>query len=268
MRRIVAAVAASLVLLAIPLHATGKPADFCIRKATHPQCQPQPTASPTGHWVLAFEDTFDQAIAEGDFPATNTLTGPWGSYPGWHDTFGYSVWDSSQTVSAANGTLRIRLHDGYGAAIIPNTPDIGYGVRNQLYGRYEIRLRATGTSDYGLAYLLWPKSEVWPRDGEIDFPEGRLGGTIHGFVHHQGATSGGDQDAYDTGAPFTDWHTTVIEWTPGAVALYLDGTLIGRTTERVPNTPMRLTLQSESFAPPTTEALIELDSVRVWSYAP
>lgn len=263
MRRLLAVALAAIVLLATPASAA-PPTCHKWQVCTSPT--PSPTATPTGQWTLRFTDEFTTPIAEGSFPATNTLSGPWGSYPGWRDTFGYSVWDSSKTVSVANGVLRKRLHDGYGAAILPNTPDIGHGVRYQLYGRYEIRLRATAVANYGVAYLLWPKSEVWPRDGEIDFPEGRLNGTIHGFVHHQGATSGSDQYAVNSGVTFTDWHTTVIEWTPGAVAFYIDGTLVGRTTERVPNTPMRLVLQSESFASPLPEATIEIDRVSIWSY--
>ena len=62
---------------------------------------------------------------------------------------------------------------------------------------------------YKTAWLLWPRSEVWPRDGEIDFPEGDLDSTIHGFVHRQGATSGSDQYAVSTSATYTSWHTAV-----------------------------------------------------------
>ena len=38
---------------------------------------------------------------------------------------------------------------------------------------------------YKVAWLLWPKSGVWPRDGEIDFPEADLIGTISAFMHRQ-----------------------------------------------------------------------------------
>jgi hypothetical protein len=45
--------------------------------------------------------------------------------------------------------------------------------RNQLYGRYEARFRADATDGYKLAWFLWPKSDVWPRDGEIELPRRR-----------------------------------------------------------------------------------------------
>ncbi len=85
-----------------------------------------------------------------------------------------------------------------------------------------------------------------PRDGEIDFPEGNLDRTIEAFVHRQDATSGGDQAAFATSAHFTDWHTAVIEWSPGRVALFLDDEPVGSTTERVPDTPMHWVIQTET----------------------
>lgn len=39
-------------------------------------------------------------------------------------------------------------------------------------------------SDYGVAWLLWPQSDNWPWDGEIDFPESSLTGTAHGYHHY------------------------------------------------------------------------------------
>lgn len=32
----------------------------------------------------------------------------------------------------------------------------------------------------------WPDDEIWPLNGEVDFPEGGLNGTIDAFMHHQG----------------------------------------------------------------------------------
>ena len=54
--------------------------------------------------------------------------------------------------------------------------------RNQFYGWYEVRFRTGATDGYKLAWLLWPKSSVWPREGEIDFPEGDLVGSIGASV--------------------------------------------------------------------------------------
>lgn len=148
----------------------------------------------------------------------------------------------------------------------------------QLYGRYEIRYRIVPGGDpwWTTAWLMWPQSEVWPRDGEIDFREGTVGGEVHFNHHNQDGTNGGDQQQFTYPAGTNDgaWHTTVLEWKPNDCAVFSDGTLVGRVTSRVPNTPMRMALQTETLqsgtqpgAAPAT-CLIEIDYVRVDAYAP
>ena len=58
----------------------------------------------------------------------------------------------------------------------------------------------------------------------------------------------GGQDNFATGVPVagSGWHTSVIEWTPGEVRFFLDGELVGTSTESVPDTPMNWILQSET----------------------
>lgn len=152
-------------------------------------------------------------------------------------------------------------------------PVLANRATNQLYGRYAFRFRADAIVGYKGAWLLWPTFEVWPRDGEIDFPEGDFDRSIDGFVHRQGTSSGSDQAAFSTGAPWTTWHTAVIEWMPGSVQFFLDGASVGRTTDRVPNTPRHCQIQNEtrivSTAPAASSAgHVTIDWVAVWSYAP
>ena len=144
----------------------------------------------------------------------------------------------------SQGTLELHLHTEKGipmaAALLPRVP-------NSLYGKYTIRFAVDAPlKGFKTAWLLWPNSETWPRDGEIDFPEGDLNSTVGGFVHHQGATSGSDQDAFSTKTVYTGWHTASTEWTPGKVTFILDGKIIGMTTKRVPNTPMHWVVQTEA----------------------
>jgi hypothetical protein len=55
-----------------------------------------------------------------------------------------------------------------------------------------------------------------------------------------------DQDAYDTNVTFTNWHTAVIEWLglPTRCTFILGGRVIGQSTSRIPNTPMRWVIQN------------------------
>ncbi len=47
-----------------------------------------------------------------------------------------------------------------------------------LYYRDMIRIRADVVPGYTASNALGPDGETWPRDGEIDFPEGELNGAI------------------------------------------------------------------------------------------
>jgi hypothetical protein len=227
-------------------------------------------------WKYIFGDDFNVDAAEGSFLSKYRN---WGAYDtGWPDTSRKGMYDTN-ILSVSNNTLNMRLHtgaDGKPRASVPfplingrNAPD----ATNQLYGRYEVRFRADQVPGYKTAFLLWPKSEVWPRDGEIDFPEGDLTGDIWGFMHRQGATSGGDQDWFSTGESHGVWHTAVTEWSPNAVRFYLNGRLVGTSTTRIPNTPMHWVLQTEttlgnSPVPPTASGYVQFDYVKVWSYSP
>jgi len=218
---------------------------------------------------LVFSDDFSREAAEGNFLSTYTN---WSAYPwAYRDTSGKGRYDPD-IISASDGVLSMRLHtDSLGqahvAAPVPNLP----GGIDQLYGRYEVRFRADAVAGYKAAWLLWPQSDEWPRDGEINFPEGDLGGTFGAFMHHQDGSDGNDQDYAGTSARFTDWHTAVIEWTPTAVGFLLDGQVVGSFTERIPSTPMHWVLQTETVlngdVPPESTGNVLVDSVKVWKYA-
>ena len=221
---------------------------------------------------MVFSDDFNTNVPLGSFPLA--VSSQWGAYPEpWRDTSRNGLYSPTRTVSIQNSMMDIWLHTENGvhlvAAPIPQLP----GGTAQLYGRYAVRFRADPVDGYKTAWLLWPQSNVWPRDGEIDFPEGELDGTISAFMHRQGAAVGSDQDAFSTGARYGDWHTAVIEWSPAAVTFYLDGAVIGQSTSRIPSTPMHWVLQNETSltsTPPADSAQghVQIDWVAVWRYAP
>jgi beta-glucanase (GH16 family) len=236
-----------------------------------PTPTPTPTATPVSGWKLVVEDqftTFDKArysaypCCWGDtrYKQGDTVNG--GIYTGTDRMF----------HDAANGILELRLYrdsTNQPRSINPS-PRVNGSTFYQLYGRYEIRMRTTSSEGWKTSYLLWPQSEQWPRDGEIDFPEADFPDTVSAFTHRQGATSGSDQDAFHTNYRLTDWHTYVIEWAPSSVKYFVDGTLIGHSTSRVPNTPMRWQLQSETSLNwsriPVASATVYIDYLKVYSY--
>jgi hypothetical protein len=239
-----------------------------------PSGKPMPVGDIPG-WRQVFADDFTKDVRLGRFPSAVEST--WGaSYPdGWPDSSGNGTYMPSRVVSISGGIMNLRLHTENGvhlvAAPVPTVSAAPGSEGGLLYGRYAIRFRADAVPGYKTAWLLWPDSGDWPSDGEIDFPEGDLTGTIGGFVHYQGGVSGSDQAAFATNATYTGWHTATITWLPGRVTFQLDGKPVGTTTTRVPNTPMHWVIQTETSiggAPPANSAAgnVQIDWVAV--YAP
>ena len=210
--------------------------------------QPMPVGDLPG-WHQVFAEDFATPVPLGSFPGS-VYSGRWGVYQdGWTDNPGDGVYMPSRVDSVAGGALDYWFHTENGQHLIAASVPLLPGGQDQLYGRYAVRFRVDPIPGYKMSFLLWPQSETWPRDGEIDFPEGDFTGRFSAYTHHQGATSGGDQDAFETG-PMNDggWHTAVTEWTPTAVRYTLDGALIGVSTASIPNTPMHWVLQTGRIA--------------------
>jgi hypothetical protein len=229
------------------------PADVC------PSGECLPTDDPTG-WRRVFADDFTETVPAGGWTGCSAYgwrcsglpeayrSGWWAFPEGWPDPSGYGGYSPARTLSAHDGLLDIHMHTDQGvhlaSAPVPLIHGNG-GPLGRLYGRYAVRFRSDPLHGYKIAWLLWPDSETWPRDGEIDFPEAELDGSIAGFVHHRMGTAPDDQTGFSTGVPFAGaWHTAVIEWTRNRVRFLLDGTLAGETTERIPDTPMHWVLEA------------------------
>jgi hypothetical protein len=235
--------------------------------STLPSGEPMPSSDLQG-WKLIFSDDFATDAAVGDFPGSAYSAG-WDAYPeGWHDTSGNGEYSPQKTLSVKDGVLVIDVHTENGVHWV-SAPEPMSG-QGQTYGRYAVRFRATQTSsDYKTAWLLWPDSEKWPDDGEIDFPEGNLDATISAFAHH--ASPGGGQDAFTkSGVTYDGWHTAVTEWSAGNVTFILDGTTLGTSTTLVPSKPMHYVMQTETnldgvVPSDTSVGRIEVDWVVIWS---
>ena len=90
-------------------------------------------------------------------------------------------------------------------------------------------------------------------------------------MHRQNGTSGGDQDHFSSTAKVSDWHTYAMEWKSGSCEFFIDGKSIGRSTSRVPNTPMRFVCQNETelnstYPPKDVVARVYIDSFKAWRY--
>ena len=232
-----------------------------------------PTTVSSQGWKQIFFEDFNTDVPVGSFPG-NVYGSKFKVYPdGTKDTAGQqgapSRYYPSKVASVSNGLLNLYLHTENGtpmaAAVMPILPG------NHLYGKYTIYFRSDALPGFKTAWLLWPDSENWPQDGEIDFPEGGLDGTIGAFMHYQnGNGSGSDQDVYSSTATYTSWHTATIVWTPQEVNFILDGQSIGTSTAHIPDTPMHWVIQTESCTPTcpaaTTAGNLQIDWMA--AYAP
>jgi beta-glucanase (GH16 family) len=125
--------------------------------------------------------------------------------------------------------------------------DEGAGVAsktNATYGRWEARIEVSPGAGYGAAMTLWPKSENWPTDGEIDVTE------IHdpartkaAQIVHLGAAN--RQLGVTSMGLWTGWHVYAVDWEPTYLKFYVDGQLTYTVTDStmIPRTPMHPTLQ-------------------------
>lgn len=234
------------------------------RSRPDPPGQTMPVGDTAG-WHQVFADDFKTPVDMGRFSGCQAgptlaksncggLPAPvrakWWVYPdGWRDT-GTGTYYPSQVLSINHGNLDYAIHttsiNGKQTHLIAaSVPKIsGAGVNGgRVYGRFVIRFRASALPGYHLAFLLWPDSNKWPQDGEIDFPEGNLDGHVLAFMHHQGAVRPDQQDVYRTNATFTSWHTAAIDWRRKYCRFILDGKVVGVSTAHIPDTPMHWVLQ-------------------------
>ena len=251
-----------------------------IADAVPPPPPPPTTGNPSGiampvgdlaGWHQVFADDFTTPVALGNFPAS--VNAKWnGTYPdGWHDTSKAGTYMPSKVISCSGSVMNMHLHTEGGtvcvSAPVPTLPTM-------TYGRYDICARADTIPGYKTAWLLWPDSETWPRDGEIDFPEAGIGDTVNAYMHRQNGANGGDQDAYQGIGPAhglaSGWHVYTTIWTATSCEFQIDGHAVGRSTLRIPSTPMHYVIQTETDGgtpPATSSGNVQIDWVVVYTPA-
>jgi len=202
-------------------------------------------------WRRVFADNFTQDVPVGSFPSAVSTT--WFAYrDGLKDTSNHGTYQPSDVVSISNGSMNFHVHTVHGVHVVAAALPVISGAHGSegglLYGRYMIRIRADAVPGYKASLLLWPDSEQWPKDGEIDFPEvvELAGPPIYAFVHYQDGQSPVDQAGFQVSQTLTPWHTATITWLPDKVEFQLDDHVIGTVSQRIPNTPMHAIIQVET----------------------
>ncbi len=204
-----------------------------------PDANAMPAAAPG--WSRTFAEDFTDTATEGQFPSVygNRFV----AYDGFNDTSGAGKY-SDDALSAADGTLRMRMHTDSagqptGAAIIPL---VGGTWGGQTTARYDIRLRADPAAGYGVAGLLWSDTNTWT-DGEVDFPEGALDGNVT-LANHCPSSPAENCLHKDLDTTFDDWHTYTVERTASKLTFLIDGQVVASTDHDLPTEPLHFVLQA------------------------
>ena len=174
-------------------------------------------AAVRNNWALVAHDEFDGNELDEDL---------WSPYRGrTTDDVGQHDPDN---LKVSDGTLKLTSRGNTSAGMAWND--------GQKYGRWEARVRSQAGNGYGPVMLLWPDSEKWPEDGEIDMMEvpGGDRSKAHFTVHWGDENS---QDSASASGDFTQWHTFAVEWTPDHIIGYLDGVEFYRTEDDDANPP-------------------------------
>lgn len=150
-------------------------------------------------------------------------------------------------------------------------------THSQIYGRWVIRARMDKGTGYGPAILLWPDSEHWPEDGELDIVELPSGDRSEAVMtSHYGSTN--EQLGQSAFGDYSQWHTYAVDWLPNEVIFYIDGIARYTITDpaAIPTKPMHLAIQNDIGACDSwigcrngttpDEVALHVSSVRVYSY--
>jgi beta-glucanase (GH16 family) len=187
-----------------------------------------PTAAARHDWVLRDSDDFDGSELD---------LGKWRLYDG----------PGNQGVGLRRPSA-VTVEDG--ALAIKGRGDVSGGIAwigaPTTYGRWEFSARADAGSGYSQVVLLWPDSDIWPEDGEVDvmeIPDPAKAETV--VTVHYGADD--RQQSVTVPGDFTQWHTYAVEWQPDHVTVYIDGDEVFTTTDpaAVPKVPMHLAIQND-----------------------
>jgi beta-glucanase (GH16 family) len=228
-----------------------------------PKCA-KPTA-PAGWGALKVSD---------DFNGKTLSSTKWSVY---HDPDGKVPRDQSR-VTVSGGELKIT------GGIGKDGKDESGGISsntNLMYGHVDVCTRVDIGPGYSAILLMWPQSEKWPDDGEIDISEVNKGPRLYtnSYLHNHPTN---DRLGHQTYADFSQWHVLSMDWTPTHVTIYLDGEkqwtagLDARTKGLVPTTsPMHLAIQLDKGCDPfvqcrddttPSKVVMHTDWVRIYAY--
>ena len=161
-----------------------------------------------------------------------------------------AFWWNANDVKVASGEMQVsatRQSNGSWSAGGFNSKAAGITIK---YGTVEFDARVEKAQGTQAAILMWPKSDVWPRDGEIDILETPKGGSMH-TLHWAGASNQDTYSAKLSGIDSSQTHHYKMTWLPNLVTVAVDGKVVATFTnpDMIPDGAMGFGAMSYVAAP-------------------
>jgi len=187
-------------------------------------------------WPPPPEPGFTQVLAD-DF-SQGYRTSNWGSpFDGgtyWNGAFEWNAGD----VNVRDGALQVTMTEQRNGTWTAGGFNSFMAGRTITYGTVEFDARVEEAQGTMAAVLMWPASDRWPQDGEIDILETPGQDVMH-TLHWDG---GGGNDAYSAvrnqAFDETQWHRYRMTWLPDELTIEVDGVERARWTDNIPSKPM------------------------------
>lgn len=171
----------------------------------------------------------------------------------------WDVYDSPDAQQFPRSAARTRVSGGelqLVGGLNSAGKDVSGGLSTKLnltYGRWEARVRVDRGAGYNATMLLWPLSDRWPVDGEIDVSEINSANPQDGGGHFVHFGQNNDWLGQRYHVDMSQWHVLAVEWTPDRIVFSVDGnptftvlaSHVVNGASPVPHGPMHLALQND-----------------------
>lgn len=191
-------------------------------------------------WSLVWHDEFS---GEGNHLDTNGVDlSKWAYQNGTGQEFGLDGWGNNEKQYYQKDNITVK--DGH-LVIEAKEQSVGgkpytsgrlwtNNTFTKAYGKFEARIKLPEGQGLWPAFWMMPKDQAygtWAASGELDIMEARgrvpnvVDGTIHYGKSHPNNKASGSHYTFPAGQSITDFHTYGVEWEPGEIRWYVDGTL-------------------------------------------